>query len=99
MGVVIVTLRPQHLVEAGADPVGVFAVLDGDAQGCGGELEVELGRAEGLERAGPVEGLRHSGRLDEVVALAEPLGQADDLLGQRGRDVWGAAADDGQLSL
>src|SRR6478736_4455261 len=97
--VTVIASRPEHLVEAGADAVGVLAVLDGHAQRCGRQLDVEVGGAEGVEGAGPVERLGDTRWLDQVVALPQPLDEADHLLGEGGGDVGRTAADDGQLAL
>ena len=59
---------------ASPDPVGVLAVLQDGAERRGGGLEVELGGAEPLQGARPVQGLGDAGRLEQV---ARPRSRVD----------------------
>src|SRR5687768_5528499 len=68
--------------EAGVGgPLLVLAVLENGAQGCLDELLVELPRAEGDERLGPVEGLGYARWFVEI-HRAHLLRRSGDLAGQ-----------------
>ena len=69
---------PEQLVQRVLHAVGVLAVLHQRSERAGGRLEVELGGAEVVQGARPVDGLGDAGRLLQVAA-AQLLDDRDDL--------------------
>ena len=80
-------------------PVGVLAVLHQRTQRRRRGREVDLGGAEVVQRARPVERLRYSGRLLQVVAVAQLLHDGHDLTAELGGDLRRARAHDLDLAL
>ena len=80
------------------DVPGVVAVVGATATGKS-DLGVELAGPELVEGAGPVEGLGHAGRLDELAVGTDGVDGTGDLGGECLGHLGGAAAQDGQLAL
>src|SRR5699024_7294982 len=87
------SLREQ-LVQREADVVGVAAVLTQRTEGGRGRGDVELTGTEVVQGAGPVEGFRYAGGLEEVALAAQVRDGVRELFGQFRGHLGQAAAND-----
>src|ERR1700761_1260408 len=86
----------RDVLQVVADHVKVVPVLDDGSEGVLRAGGIEVARAQEVQGARPVDGLRHPGRFGQV-QLAQAVYGGDDLTGQRRGDPGLAELDDLRL--